>query len=219
MGVSFPAVKPRLTREESRARTRAAVVDAAAAVFARRGFAAATMEEIAAEAGFTRGAVYSNFADKEDLFVAVLDERLEARVREISAMLGADPDPAAFFAALAESDANRPDDDALTWELLRLEFRLHGVRNPDVLPRVVEANRKIVGWVTDAVRQVLETSGIDPPLPYEEVGAVVQALDEGLTLMRLVDPETIRAGLFGDTLATLLEAAAALSEKRSEGSG
>lgn len=211
MNVSFPTVKQRLTRDESRARTRAAVTDAAATVFARRGFAAATMEEIALEAGFTRGAIYSNFADKEELFAAVLDERLAARVQEVKAILEANPDPNTFFAALARSNAERTEDDELTWELLRLEFRLHGIRNPDALPRVVAANRKLISWVTDAVRAVFENSGIEPPQPYEELGAVVQALDEGLTLLRLVDPETIRPDLFIDTLGMLLQAANALS--------
>lgn len=213
MDVSSAAVKQRLTREESRARTRAAVTDAAAAVFARRGFAAATMEEIALEAGFTRGAVYSNFADKEELFAAVLDERIAARVHEITRMLEANPDPSAFFAVLAQSNAERTPDDELTWELLRLEFRLHGIRNLDVLPRVVEANRKLISWVTDAVRAVFESSGIEPPLPYEEIGAVVQALDEGLTLLRLVDPERIRPDLLIDTLGMLLRAADALDTR------
>lgn len=210
INVSSVAVKQRLTREESRARTRAAVTDAAAAVFARRGFAAATMEEIALEAGFTRGAVYSNFVDKEDLFAAVLDERLAARAHEISSILEANPDPNAFFTLLARSNAQRSPDDELTWELLRLEFRMHGIRNPEVLPRVVEANRKLLSWVTDAVRAVFEASGIEPPQPYEELGAVVQALDEGLTLLRLVDPERIRPDLLIDTLGTLLRAANAL---------
>ena len=66
----------RLTREEKKARTRAQLIDAAATVFARRGFVAASLDEVAEEAGLTKGAVYSNFASKEELFQGVIEDRL-----------------------------------------------------------------------------------------------------------------------------------------------
>src|SRR3712207_4431972 len=74
---------PRLTRQERQAQTREQLVDAATRVFARRGYAAASIEEIADEAGFTHGAVYSNFGGKEDLFLAVYAERIVRRQGEI----------------------------------------------------------------------------------------------------------------------------------------
>src|SRR6266498_3169936 len=67
---------PRPTREEKKARTRAQLIDASAAVFARRGFVAASLDEVAEEAGLTKGAVYSNFASKEELFQGVIEDRL-----------------------------------------------------------------------------------------------------------------------------------------------
>ena len=204
MSVFCLVVKTRLTREESRARTRAAVVAAAAAVFARRGFAAASMEEIAAEAGFTRGAVYSNFADKDDLFLAVLDERMAARAEQVRALF-VDGDPVAFFASLAASNAVRDDDEERTWELLRVEFRLYAARNPHVRPKLVESNRRLLAWVSQAVQAVFEQAGVEPPRPYEELAAVVQGLDEGLGMLRIVDPDSVRPDLFLDTLGLLFE--------------
>src|SRR5881409_2831591 len=70
--------QPRLTRTERQAQTRADLLEAAARVFARRGFAGASVEAIAAEAGFTRGAFYSNFSSKEELFAELLQERVYA---------------------------------------------------------------------------------------------------------------------------------------------
>ena len=70
-------------RQERREQTRSELVGAARSVFLRRGFHAASLDEIAAEAGFTKGAVYSNFAGKEDLFFAVYERRLEARAAEL----------------------------------------------------------------------------------------------------------------------------------------
>ena len=208
MGVSCRAVK-RLTREESRARTRAAVVDAAMVVFARRGFAGAAMEEIAAEAGFTRGAVYSNFADKTDLFLAVLEEREHRRVEEVTEVFRASDDPASFFTDLAAANAQKDVDEQ--WVMLRVEFWLYAMRNPDVRPRLVERNRAVIRSVEEAVRAILDEAGIDPPRPVGELATVIQGLDEGLTMLRLLDRDGIRRDLFLDTLGLLLEAAAAVA--------
>ena len=74
----------RLTREEKKARTRAQLIDAAAAVFARHGYVAASLDEVAEEAGLTKGAVYSNFDSKEDLFQAVIDDRLNEPMFQVA---------------------------------------------------------------------------------------------------------------------------------------
>ena len=178
-------------------------------VFARRGFAGASMEEIAAEAGFTRGAVYSNFADKTDLFLAVLEEREHRRVDEVTDLFRASESPAAFFTALATT--NRARESTEQWVLLRVEFWLYAMRNPDVRPRLVERNRALIASVEQAVRAILAEAGIPAPRPVEDIAAVVQGLDEGLTLLSLLDPDRVRPGLFLDTLGMLLESAGALA--------
>ena len=91
----------RLTRAEQQEQTRIHVVEAAAHVFARRGFAASSLEQIAADAGYTKGAVYSNFASKDDLFLAVLDARYERWLAQISRALEAEETPAAGLEAVA----------------------------------------------------------------------------------------------------------------------
>jgi AcrR family transcriptional regulator len=193
------------------------VVDAAMVVFARRGFAGASMEEIAAEAGFTRGAVYSNFADKTDLFLAVLEEREHRRAAEIAELYAANDEPAAFFAAIA--DANLQRELTEQWVLLRIEFWLYAMRNPEVRPRLVERNRAIIASMEKAVGAVLDAAGIAPPRPVRELATVIQGLDEGLTVLSLLDPDGIRDDLFLDTLGLLLESAAALDRERNAPSG
>ena len=73
----------RLTRAERQRQTRRALLDAAARVFVRRGFQASSVEEISAEAGYTRGAFYSNFESKEQLFIELLHERVYALHRDV----------------------------------------------------------------------------------------------------------------------------------------
>ena len=84
MAAQAPHPRPRLTRAEQQAATRAALIDAAAQVFAERGFTGASVEAIAARAGYTRGAFYSNFESKEELFAELLQERVYARYGEMA---------------------------------------------------------------------------------------------------------------------------------------
>ena len=79
------ATGARLTREQSKANTRERLLDAARTVFARGGYHGATVEQIASEAGFSTGALYSNFDGKEDLFLALMEREIDAHAREISA--------------------------------------------------------------------------------------------------------------------------------------
>jgi AcrR family transcriptional regulator len=210
-GIAMPPA--RLTREESRGRTRARLVEAGAKVFAARGFGAASQEEIAAEAGFTRGAVYSNFADKAELFLTVLEEREQRRVEEVRAIYAGSGSAAAFFANLGAAEEHRSRD-AEEWLILRLEFLLYAVRNPAVRPALVDRNRQRIAALEPAIAAVLEAEGVGPPRPISEIAQVVQGLDEGLAVLRMVDPDGIRADLFLDTLGLLVESAVALDRLR-----
>ena len=206
----------RSSREASRARTRDRVLEAAARVFAARGFAGASMEEIAASAGFTRGAVYSNFADKAELFLAVLEAREQRRSEEVRTIYEASATPAAFFAALAAAEEHR-NEDAHEWQLLRLEFWLYAARHPEVRPAAVARNRRRIAALEPAVAGVLDAEGIDPPRAILEIAQVIQGLDDGLAVMQMLDPDGVRAELFLDALGQLLESFRALDRERRGG--
>src|SRR5437870_1397007 len=124
---------PRLKRAESRARTRQHLLDAAAVVFARRGFHAASIDDVAEEANYTKGAVYSNFGSKEELFLVVLELRLHNQVeffRELARQ--ADQEPEQDLADLLP----RLDDTDEVWCLLEFEFWLYALRNRAVGERI-----------------------------------------------------------------------------------
>src|SRR6266511_4083373 len=93
----------RLTRKEKQAHTRSCLMKSAAKVFTRRGLQQASIDEVAEEAGFTKGAFYANFASKEELFLAMLDERFAQRLEEIERVLTSD--------ASTEEMARRAGDD------------------------------------------------------------------------------------------------------------
>src|SRR3954454_8275090 len=123
--VHVPAA-PRITRSERRAQTRAALLDAAARVFVERGFAGASVEAIAAEAGYTRGAFYSNFETKEECFAVLLQERGFELARSAAREGGMTPRGLGEYAAAVHEHA------AAEWMIrLFLEVLAHAGRDAE----------------------------------------------------------------------------------------
>jgi AcrR family transcriptional regulator len=120
----------RRTRDEQREDTRRRLLDAARREFLRRGFHGASLDLVAEEAGFTKGAVYSRFASKADLFLALLDERITTRIAEMEAIAAREHGPLGLGTAIGRQwDAKLQQDES--WSLLLIEFRLHAARDPE----------------------------------------------------------------------------------------
>jgi AcrR family transcriptional regulator len=176
-----------MTRAERRAQTRAALLDAAARVFAERGFGGASVEAIAAEAGYTRGAFYSNFASKEELFVALLQERgFELMRRLARESAGLTPgDIGARAAALHDRHAPQ-------W-IIRLFFEVlaHAGRDPETrrLAAGFWSGTREIG--AEQIRRRYADAGREPPADPSEIASAFIALDIGLAVQRFVDPDAI----------------------------
>src|SRR4051812_34580081 len=203
----------RLTRTESRAQTRTSIVAAAADAFAARGFHGASLEEIADAAGYSRGAVYSNFADKTELFFAVFDERMHRRRHEIGSLLRDAKTPADFFAALDKLNASQDRDVVRQWYMLNLEFWLFAIRNPDARHRLAEREQAIRAGLTQATEAVYASLGVQAPIPSEEMAIIVNAIDHGLLYQELLDPDAVPPSFASKALQHLFEAGVALSDR------
>jgi AcrR family transcriptional regulator len=196
-------VKPR-QRRTPRHEVRGRVLAAAARVFADRGFAAASIDEVAAAAGFTKGAVYSNFGSKDELFFALLDEQIATRtalVTELSADPPADPGDlvrAAGDRLTAAMAGNRE------WQLLFLEYWLRALRDEPTRRRFVAYRRELLTSLTNAVAHLLGDAGITDPAPARELVLLAIGLSNGLALEELPAPGTVPAALLGDALAAYL---------------
>jgi len=204
----------RLTREESRGETRRRLLDAAEQVFAERGFHGASIEEIAGRAGFSGGAFYSNFEDKQDLFLALFDRRSEAQLAQVAELMRTNPAPADFFAALRGWNVRRGNQRG--WLMLSLEFVLYALRHPKARLKLAERERLgRRGYAQGAIAQH-EALGVSPPRPPEQLGLILQALDQGFGLQESIDPETVPEDAFIDALDFLLKASVALAEKEAK---
>jgi AcrR family transcriptional regulator len=194
----------RLTRSERRARIREELLDAAEVLFAREGIQATSVEKIAAEAGFTRGAVYSNFADKDDLVVALLDRRVERSIFEIDEIYEQSSEPQAFYEALHERQRERTDTDEE--RVLFVEFWLHALRTPSIRPKLAQRFAAKRAAVADFIVRQYSDLGIELRVDPLKAATVVLALDEGLALHREVDSDAVPEGLFYEFLADMVDA-------------
>jgi AcrR family transcriptional regulator len=180
--------RQRLTRQERQAKTRQALLEAAAAVFAERGFTAASLEEIAERAGYTRGAIYANFADKDELFLTLVERHKGAFVDafERAAALASTQERLAEVQALL---AGGPPGLAADWTVLWAEVWLHAARHPQLAERLAEQERRYRGAVARLLAIVAADLGVELSASVEELAAEVIALDVGLALQRRLAPE------------------------------
>jgi AcrR family transcriptional regulator len=180
----------RLTPERRRELTRSALVEAAADVFARRGFDGASLEEIAEAAGFTRGAIYSNFGSKEDLLLAVVERYNQTLVGAFSDTLERATDisqeemtvsAAALWRDLIRRDPN------LT--ALNLEFRLRALRNPAFRARFLELLHENDKRIADLIAREAKTYGIRLKYDPADLAQILNAATVGMSELAGVDIE------------------------------
>jgi AcrR family transcriptional regulator len=181
----------RLTRKEKQAQTRERLLDAGQRVFLRRGLKGSSVEEIAAEAGFTRGAFYSNFKSKQELFVELLHARVYdryARMAAETAAEGGTPRERLRWGIERVRDVQAGEHGKwlfrLWLECLTEAARDDGFR--ELAASFWSGNRALLASQTEAA---FEELGRKPPLPPEQLATAMIALDIGLAVQHLVDPD------------------------------
>jgi AcrR family transcriptional regulator len=199
--------KPRReSRAERQARTRAELLAAAAMVFARSGYDGASVEEIAEQAGYSHGAVYSNFDGKADLFLTVFEDYMAERARELAATqvdLGEDAPLEARARALADQWMARFAADRESF-VLHMEFIAHAGRDPELAGRFGVRSAALREAVADYIAEYQEEAGAELPLPAGDLALVLRALGIGLAIEALVSPDAVRPDLYGDFVELLV---------------
>jgi AcrR family transcriptional regulator len=196
----------RLTREQSKANTRERLLLAARRVFARHGFHGASVEEIASEAGFSTGALYSNFDGKEDLFLVLMEREIDEHAREIADAVGA-----------RASVSERATGGARQWMtmierepevlLLFMEFWAYGVRDAGVRPKVAARFAQVRELLTRLIADGVREFDLELDIPAEQLAIAIDALADGIARQKLADPDAVPDDLMGRVLSLLLAGA------------
>lgn len=205
-GAAASAGTIRMTREQRRANTCERLLAAARRVFARSGFHGASVEEVASEAGFSTGALYSNFDGKEDLFLTLMEREIDEHAREIVEAVR----PRATVAERAAGGASRwmtmieREPELL---LLFMEFWAYGVRDPRVRPKVAERFAQVRQTLTQLIADGVRDFELELEIPAEQLAVAIDALADGIARQKLADPQAVPDELMGRVLALLLSAA------------
>lgn len=177
-------------REAQTERNRELLLAAARAVFLARGYHGSTLEAIAAEAGFSKGVVYSQFESKADLFLALLDERIEERAAENERVVrdaGGGAGAVAALCALGRRRARKEVD----WNLLLLEFRAQAARDPAVNESYAKAHARAIDGIAGLLAGIFDTAGVEPSLSPRILATFILAVTSGVHLENLVVPDSL----------------------------
>jgi AcrR family transcriptional regulator len=195
--VEASATTRRLTRAEQQAQTRAALLEAAARVFVERGFAGASVEAIATEAGYSRGAFYSNFESKEQLFAELLQQRVYVRYRALAEEAGARRGERPSLREVGQRLAALQREPEGRWLFrLWLELLAHAGRDErfrDIAGAFWRTNREAS---TEAIAAAYAEQGSSPPVPPDHLASAMIALDLGLAIQHFADPEAAPLELY-----------------------
>jgi AcrR family transcriptional regulator len=205
----------RLTRKEKQAHTRSCLMKSAAKVFARRGLQQASIDEVTEDAGFTKGAFYANFKSKEELFLAMLDERFAQRLKEIDTAVASDETPE-VQAQQAGADFVRFLSADRSWQRLFFEFAAYAARNDEFREELVTRHRALRERIAELYSRRAGEVGLTPPIPFEQVSLMTFAMAHGIALEKLLEPEAVPDELFGTMLLVFFTGLRTLAEQSAE---
>jgi AcrR family transcriptional regulator len=188
----------------TRAQTRTRLLKAAGAVFAERGYDRASLDDVAVAAGLTKGAVYSSFDSKEELFYALMRERIRERLELVTKAVERQAtvqditrDAGSALAELISSQAE--------WHLLFIEFWARAVRDPALRDEFARERRSARELIASLLQEKAAEANVELPAPAEQLAVAVLALANGIAIEHLADPDTVDASTFGVILGLLLD--------------
>ena len=186
----------RLTRKEQQQRTRSRLMSSAARVFACKGMQQASVDEVAEEAGYTKGAFYANFKSKEELFLAMLAERFAERIEANEKAFAGETESPPEQARHAAEDFTRAIRSDPEKERLFVEFASYALQNEDFRQELLTRFATLRARLAEVFERRMQTYGIEAPVPLESIVRMVILMADGWALWRLLEPEAVDDELF-----------------------
>ncbi|MGH3449752.1 MAG: TetR/AcrR family transcriptional regulator [Haloechinothrix sp.] len=191
------SARRRPTREETRRRVLAAAED----VFGERGIEAASVDDVAAAAGLTKGAVYSNFRSKSELVLALMEEHVVERQRSATEAFDTSDtgealrDAGARLVAAIHTDAK--------WQRLLIEYAVRAHRDPEIRDALRDRRRQLRAALAGLIERIAERHGLALSFNPDESAVVILALSNGFAVEGSIDDDAVPDDLFGRVLAVL----------------
>jgi AcrR family transcriptional regulator len=189
----------RLSRKEKQAHTRACLMASAADVFARRGLQQASIDEVAEDAGFTKGAFYANFKSKEELFLAMLDERFANRIEDIERVIAGEGDTAQKARRAGDELVRRLNADP-EWERLFFEFCAYAARDDEFRQELLTRYRAMRKRIAAALGAHQEDPEAEFSIPVERIALMTSVMANGFALEKLLEGKELPDEVYGTML-------------------
>jgi AcrR family transcriptional regulator len=199
------------TRGERQAVTREALLRSASHSICEHGMDGASIDRIATEAGYTKGAFYANFASKEELFLVILDEKFAAELERLEAAIGGSGEPAEEARQAAEDFLSYVDRDP-EWPRLYQEFASHAARNQEFRAEFAARQRSLRARMADLFARWASAYDLEPSLPHTDIAAMTLVMADGFLLDRIIDPE-LDNGLYATMCEVFLRGLVAMAEE------
>jgi AcrR family transcriptional regulator len=183
------------TRIERSEETRAALLRSASRLICKLGMHGASIDRIAADAGYTKGAFYTHFASKEELFLTMLDEHFATELVRLDTILAGTGDPAAETRAAAEDFLEHIDSDP-EWRRLYQELATHAARHEAFRVEFATRQRGLRTRMAEVFTRWAADLGVKPPVPPADVAAMTFFMADGFLLDQIIDPE-LDTALYG----------------------
>jgi AcrR family transcriptional regulator len=180
--------RPAMTRRDKQVETRKSLLRSAAKIFCRKGLEGASVEEVAQDAGYTKGAFYANFKSKEELFLVMLDDRFSEQLDRIDSLLGGEEEPGeeARHAAQEFIQSFRGEQE---WKRLYFEFVTYALRNDEFRQELATRHRALRARLSEIYRRWSAGFKDEPPIPIEDIAAMTDFMGDGFLLDQLIDPD------------------------------
>jgi len=205
-----------LTRREKQRRTRKALLAAAAELFRQRGLDGASVDDVAQAAGYTKGAFYANFKSKEELFLVMLDERFASQLERLDRALAGTQQPQDEARAAAMDCIHFAGDE--DWPNLYFQFIAHAARNPEFREELAARHRTMRAQMSEILERWKRGTGHEPPMPMEEITAMLSFMADGFLVDRIVEPD-LSDSLYASMMTVFLRGLKAIAiEQEAEAS-
>ena len=200
-------MSPHLTRKEKQANTRSSLLASAAKLICRKGISEASVEDVATDAGYTKGAFYANFKSKEELFLVMLDERYASELERLEAGLPGDGVPGEEVQQAAEDFIRFAWSDP-QWPRLYFEFVTYAARNPEFREELATRDRAMREGIAEVLKRWAADFPAQPPIPYEDLAMMLFCMADGFLMAQLKEPD-LSEELYGTMMTTFFRGVAA----------
>jgi AcrR family transcriptional regulator len=204
MKIPKETLTPVRRQKERAALTREKILLSANRIFVRDGFEAAKLDEIATAAGYTRGAFYANYKNKEELFVAVAGQQIANHISIAVESVRSKTGVKSKIHELLQNMSNTPE--ARTWVILMIEFSLFVLRHPEQKSQLLLLHEPCIKGAEAVFRDLYKEADRDPALSLSSIGIGFYSLIQGLILQEMVNGKRVTPKVTADLLKTYLHA-------------